>query len=209
MSGSSARPAKTMSSRLLTMKFMQRAAASAADEPETPSPKRQRLSSSSRAESTPNSDLEAVNAALAAEEQKRAEAVARQAAEAGETNWVLDFSANPAAAAPSSQPMIVAADSLDAENQAMAYGGRTSYGNFQRKNRQPSVHVNDDETSVDADQQPLEAMTEKQRRKAKRNKEEPRLDKLTSLSGGRSSSMDVRGHGHGKKHGKPGKKRSK
>jgi hypothetical protein len=124
---------------------MQRAAASTVDEPETPSPKRQRLSASSRPE-TPNSDLEAVNAALAAEEQKRAEAVARQAAEAGETNWVLDFSANPAASPvsatstyPSQQPLVVAADSLDAENQAMAYGGRKSYGNFQRKTKKPSV----------------------------------------------------------------------
>lgn len=120
---------------------MQRAAASSAEEPETPSPKRQRLSSASNSRpETPNSDLEAVHAAIAAEEQKRAEAVARQAAEAGETNWVLDFSSSASSPVlPSQPPMIVAADSLDAENQGMEYGGRTSFGNFQRKKKHTSV----------------------------------------------------------------------
>lgn len=108
---------------------MQRAAASAAaNEPqstaETPSPKRQRGTSPT----TPQSDLEAISAALAAEEDRRREAVNRQAAEAGETEWVLDFET-----APTPQPRVVLADSLDAEDEV--YGGRQSYGNFKRKKK--------------------------------------------------------------------------
>lgn len=77
---------------------------------------------------TPQSDLEAISAALAAEEEKRREAIARQAAEAGESEWVLDIPAanyNP-------QPIVLAADSLDAEDEA-PQGGRRAYGNFMRK----------------------------------------------------------------------------
>jgi hypothetical protein len=81
--------------------------------------------------------LDAVNAALAAEEQRRADAIARQAAEAGETNWVLDFEGPAVAAmtAASSQPMIVAADSLDAEDQELSNGGRKTYGGFKSRSR--------------------------------------------------------------------------
>jgi hypothetical protein len=88
-----------MSSRLLTMKFMQRAAASsptplssASDEP---SPKRQKHNSDSPGRSTLNVDVladqRAVQAALVAEEAKRQAALDRQAAEAGDTRWVLNF----------------------------------------------------------------------------------------------------------------------
>lgn len=86
-----------MSSRLLTMKFMQRSAAKPTSTPSTPSTpagppsKRQRLSAGASPPATPSSDYEAVQAALAAEELKRAQAVERQAAEAGETRWVLSF----------------------------------------------------------------------------------------------------------------------
>lgn len=142
---------------------MQRAAATAAantpsgaqspsvEDPDTPSPKRPRLSatSSPATPSQPSSDLQAISAAIAAEEQKRAEAVARQAAEAGETEWVIEFpGAEANSTAPAGyyeaesvlsaypgQPMIVAAGSLDAEDEDMLYGGRRSYGNFKRKKR--------------------------------------------------------------------------
>lgn len=126
---------------------MQRAAASsspAVEEPETPSPKRQRLSANNTPE-TPNSDLEAVQAALAAEEQKRQDAIARQAAEAGESNWVLNFSISDPAAPTSpvpaypSRPKIVAADSLDAETQGVSYGGRKSFGNYKPKKSRDMV----------------------------------------------------------------------
>lgn len=119
---------------------MQRAAASSSpapvEDPETPSPKRQRLSTEP-ATPRPTSDLDAVNAALAAEEQRRTDAIARQAAEAGETNWVLDFEGPTVAAktAVSAQPMIVAADSLDAEDQELSNGGRKTYGGFKSRSR--------------------------------------------------------------------------
>ncbi|RYP90465.1 hypothetical protein DL770_003438 [Monosporascus sp. CRB-9-2] len=95
-------PPKTMSSRLLTMKFMQRAAAtsSVASSPSTPqyeeqSSKRQKVSHSP---ATPHSidslvDQTAVRKALAEEERKRQEALARHAAESGDARWVLDTQA--------------------------------------------------------------------------------------------------------------------
>jgi len=76
---------------------MQRSAAKPTNTPSTPSTptgppsKRQRLSTRSSPPATTSSDYEAVRAALAAEELKRAQAIERQAAEAGETRWVLSF----------------------------------------------------------------------------------------------------------------------
>lgn len=159
--GAAAKPEKTMSSRLLTMKaswtnnvvisktdalqFMQRAAATAAakesqsgSDDNPPTPKRARLSTEAQSPGTPGTpqaELDAINAALKAEEGKRREAVARQAAEAGETEWVLDI---PAASYPS-QPMVVAADSLDTEGDTMR-GGRQSFGNFKRKPKYVSFY---------------------------------------------------------------------
>lgn len=125
---------------------MQRAAASAAttqpqspsiDDPDTPSPKRQRLSAASSPATNPNSDLQAISAAIAAEEQKRAEAITRQAAEAGETEWVLDYTG--ASSYQTQQPLIIAAESLDAENADVNFGGRRTYGNFMRKKKRQIV----------------------------------------------------------------------
>ncbi|CRG87469.1 hypothetical protein PISL3812_04487 [Talaromyces islandicus] len=209
MSGSTtpgAKPAKGMSSRLLTMKFMQRSAAAAAqaavdDDPQTPSPKRPRLSAPNSPAN--NADLQAVNAALAAEERKRAEAVARQAAEAGESEWVLDFhgsSGFPGAA----QPVIVAADSLDGEFED---SGRMSFGNFKPKKKSYNVMQQDeDEDSTD----PAQAARKKAERKKKHGSQDADLRHLTSISGGGRISGGGGGGGDGKKHGnKPGKKRSK
>lgn len=115
---------------------MQRAAASAATkEPQSPAAeegkhtsKRPRLSTEASSPATPQSDLEAISAALAAEEEKRRDAIARQAAEAGESEWVLDIPA----VNYTSQPIVLAADSLDAEGD-IPQGGRRAYGNFMRK----------------------------------------------------------------------------
>jgi hypothetical protein len=88
---------KTMSSKLLTMKFMQRAAASsplsAPSTPDQASPKNQKNGNSSPASLDVESlaDHRAVLAALAAEDAKRQIALERQAAEAGDTRWVLNF----------------------------------------------------------------------------------------------------------------------
>lgn len=104
---------------------MQRAAASKEDtEPSTPSPKRQRLSSDAQSSPGAQSEREAISAAIAAEEEKRREAVSRQAAEAGESEWVLDFAGD---TGPTVAP-VVDAGSLDDD-----CGGRQAYGNFKRK----------------------------------------------------------------------------
>lgn len=93
-------------------------------------PKRPRHSTEAESESPRSAaELEAISAAVAAEEGKRKEAIARQAAEAGETEWVLDYSAFDQCA---SQPNVVAAGSLDADDDVIS-GGRRSYGNFKRK----------------------------------------------------------------------------
>ncbi|KAI9650368.1 hypothetical protein NHQ30_000381 [Ciborinia camelliae] len=89
---------KAMSSRLLTMKFMQRAAASSptnvSPSPlDEPSPKRQKT-----AQNTPTkfnvdtlADNRAIRAAIEEEEAKKEAALDRAAAEAGDTRWVLSF----------------------------------------------------------------------------------------------------------------------
>jgi hypothetical protein len=92
---------KTMSSRLLTMKFMQRAAAG------TPSPapsatatpdnkerssKRRKTSHSpiSTVSSEPVIDQKAIQAAFEEGEKKRQEAIEKRAAELGDERWVLN-----------------------------------------------------------------------------------------------------------------------
>lgn len=87
-----------MSSRLLTMKFMQRAAATTpASSPSTPkseeqTSKRQKLSHNSpTTEQNIDAlvDQAAIKKALAEEERKREEALVRNAAESGDARWVL------------------------------------------------------------------------------------------------------------------------
>ena len=81
---------------------MQRAAASSpaqastpgswtSHSPSEPPTKRQRLSSSHSTSATPLSDQQAIQAALDAEEAKRSKALARVAAERGETKWALSY----------------------------------------------------------------------------------------------------------------------
>lgn len=123
---------------------MQRAAATAAakesqhSEPgdKTHTPKRQRVSTEPASPGTPQSELETIAAALKAEEQKRRDAVMRQAAEAGESEWVLDI---PAANIYPPQPYAVAADSLDAEDDS-GVGGRRAFGNYKRKDAPVCPH---------------------------------------------------------------------
>ncbi|KAH9859327.1 hypothetical protein IAQ61_011108 [Plenodomus lingam] len=92
----SASTPKTMSSRLMTMKFMQRSAAkSTPPSPSTPNgppSKKVRLSNGGSASSRPNShDHEILQTALAEEERKRQEASDKAAQYSGETKWVLSF----------------------------------------------------------------------------------------------------------------------
>ncbi|KAK8048652.1 hypothetical protein PG994_010382 [Apiospora phragmitis] len=96
-------PPKAMSSRLLTMKFMQRAAASAPTTP-TASPKSEEQSSKRRKvshESTATAPVDlmvnqqAVQAAIDEGEKKREEAIVKHAAELGDARWVLDIPDSP------------------------------------------------------------------------------------------------------------------
>ncbi|OTA59927.1 hypothetical protein K449DRAFT_435587 [Hypoxylon sp. EC38] len=93
-------PPKSMSSRLLTMKFMQRAAASPSSTPATPSSdeqasKRRKVSHDPTKrelqDSLPQIDQTVVQAAIAEEERKRQEALIQHAAELGDSHWVLDI----------------------------------------------------------------------------------------------------------------------
>ena len=108
---------KTMSSRLMTMKFMQRGAAAAAaaataatpeaaSSPATPrsddgSAKRRKFAHSpsiaASSPATPLYDQKALQAALDEEEKKRQAAIEKRAAELGDSHWVLA----PSAAVPS------------------------------------------------------------------------------------------------------------
>lgn len=100
---------KTMSSRLMTMKFMQRgaaaAAAASAASPSTPktddegsASKRRKTQHSASTPGTPTAPLldeyQAIRAALEEEERKRLIAVEKRAAELGDAHWVLDGAAS-------------------------------------------------------------------------------------------------------------------
>ncbi|KAL2188481.1 hypothetical protein L209DRAFT_763199 [Thermothelomyces heterothallicus CBS 203.75] len=102
---------KTMSSRLMTMKFMQRgaaaAAAAAADTPNASSPatpggddgsaKRRKTShtpSAAGSPATPLFDQQAIRAAVEEEERKKRAAIEKRAAELGDSHWVLEGAAS-------------------------------------------------------------------------------------------------------------------
>ncbi|KAL4795038.1 hypothetical protein BDV19DRAFT_179928 [Aspergillus venezuelensis] len=182
---SGAKPEKNpgMSSRLLTMKFMQRAAASAAtkensqpasaSESRDSNPQKRRKSGLDDTPATPTSDLEAISAALAEEEEKRRDAVTRQAAEAGETEWVLDFGGADAASQYAPQPLVLADTSLDADDDEMDFGGRQVYGNFKKKNKKQSSEGAEDEDKAAS-----------QAANRKKQQEEVDVNDLVTLSGG-------------------------
>ena len=138
---------KAMSSRLLNMKFMQRAAASDASTPITPAEpaaKKQRLSNGSF-KSTPVSTPQSEAEAPTPEEQRREEAFAREAAARGDSKWYLSFQ-EPQSPAVSSPLRIVSAGygALDSAGVAREHSsegeengearpqtaGRRSFGKF-------------------------------------------------------------------------------
>lgn len=150
--------AKTMSSRLANMKFMQRSGASESPNPgtpEQPSTKRQRMSNgtyNSSPGSTPGSEQPLVHTP---EEKKRMEASEREAAAKGETKWYL--SVQQAAKPVEQSPLRIIStgygaldsgngaaydDSEDDEDAAPATNapGRMNFGNFNKK--QPKQQEN-------------------------------------------------------------------
>jgi hypothetical protein len=93
------------------MKFMQRAAASPVSSPATlaePSPKRRRTGDHSPVpfDVAALADQHAVQLALADEESKRQAALDRQAADAGDTRWVLKFKSDQDTTGSSSVPTL-------------------------------------------------------------------------------------------------------
>ncbi|KAK5119843.1 hypothetical protein LTR85_007169 [Meristemomyces frigidus] len=167
------RQPKAMSSRLATMKFMQRASASPSSSPNTPAEppsKKQRLSNGSHnstPSSTPRSDARAVAEALAAEEQKRTEAIERQAAERGESKWYLSFKEPQASAADSPLRVVSAGYSLldaastsnarsdEEETRPKPIAGRRSFGKFNKVvEKQQNPDLSSDSTSDDSESDP-------------------------------------------------------
>ncbi|KAJ5146539.1 uncharacterized protein N7515_001103 [Penicillium bovifimosum] len=189
------KPGKTMSLAANNIvQFMRRAAASKESqtppsEPTSHTSKRPRLST--EAESPRASDMEAITAALAAEEEKRQQALARAAAEAGETHWVLDVPPAPQA---TKQPLVLAADSLDAEDQGC--GGRRAFGNFKRKERKEvfaetgEQYTEEEQTIMNTgDPEEIEKMQKDKLRRYKQARQGPKLSDLTSISGSGRSRM--------------------
>ena len=142
-----------------------------------PSAKRQKLTESESstsgtpASATPKStDLQAVSAALAAEEKSRSEARLRSAAAGGETEWILEL---PGTNGSTNGDLRVENDSADHVQDDEAAGaeddiwpdhavGRRSYGAFKRKNAQAGTTSSklaseDDEELSEADVSYLEA----------------------------------------------------
>ncbi|RDW65429.1 hypothetical protein BP5796_10121 [Coleophoma crateriformis] len=168
---------KSMSSRLLTMKFMQRAAASSPTSPSTPgepSSKRRKVAddSPSRFNVEALADQRAIQAAVADEEAKRQAALERQAAEAGDTRWVLNFGDGRDSRAPTTPALRivqtgfanldnalplhlrVAATEEVSEDKPIAVG-RKSFGKFNRvleKQQNPSLEDSSDSDS-DSDEE--------------------------------------------------------
>lgn len=139
-----------MSSRLLTMKFMQRSAASSASQsapstPESRPAKRPRLSEPSNRLSSGPSDQQKIQDALAEEDRKRQQVLDRQAADAGDTKWRLSSSSavktkvlNVISAGYSQIDMSRNADNrqeeVDSEDESPARtsSGRKSFGRFNK-----------------------------------------------------------------------------
>lgn len=144
------RQPKGMSSRLATMKFMQRSGASPSSAPSTPAEppsKKQRLSSGSY-NSTPTSNRGATTTpgSVGTEEQRRAEAFGGEAADGDESKWYLSFK-EPRASTYQSPLQIVSAgySTLDANGAAKErhseddevptrpqMAGRRSFGKFNK-----------------------------------------------------------------------------
>ncbi|KAM5458556.1 hypothetical protein MaudCBS49596_000471 [Microsporum audouinii] len=147
---------KGMSSRLLTMKFMQRAAASGVssssspvqtppdspssrkrvDDTSSPSSKRRKISGDSPSQKAVapanNSDMKAISAAIQAEDNKRSAAIARQAADAGETQWVLEYPVGTIKSAAHRTSTAKSKLDNDADDEPTCEG-RKSYGGFKKK----------------------------------------------------------------------------
>ncbi|MCJ1357563.1 MAG: hypothetical protein MMC33_007559 [Icmadophila ericetorum] len=139
-----AKASKAMSSRLMTMKFMQRAAASSPITTSTPDRHSSRGQNSPgySSQGTPIADILAIRSVVAAEEAKRQVAIDRAAAEAGETKWILSVQEAPTHGEKKELHVVSAGfediDNADGtldssiENLRPTVIGRRSFGKFNR-----------------------------------------------------------------------------
>ncbi|KAF2203786.1 hypothetical protein GQ43DRAFT_438515 [Delitschia confertaspora ATCC 74209] len=209
---------KQMSSRLATMKFMQRSVANkVATPPATPegrSSKRVRLSTGGESSPATPSDHEVIQAALAAEEQKRQDALEKQAAAAGETKWVLSFK-DPDEVHKKPTPMrvvtagfaVLDADETDESEEDPGPVGRMTFGKVAKPSAKPSAQSDSDSESDSSEEDedsddPAGQLIRQEARKAKKaskreaqtpvskakNRYEVDLDQITTISGSGGSS---------------------
>lgn len=154
--------------------------------PTGPPAKRQRLSNGKATPTTP-SDQELINKALAEEELKRAQAIERQAAEAGETRWVLNFEEDKNTPTKNFNVVNAGYGELDAQDNAHKYQhgengfessspmllGRRSFGKFKDPDIVTKDDVASDESSssddgldYDDNDDPMAAMVRQERKAA-------------------------------------------
>ncbi|KAK1595307.1 uncharacterized protein LY79DRAFT_668096 [Colletotrichum navitas] len=136
-------PSRGISSRLLTMKFMQRAAnAGPAPEssPEEPSSKRRKFQNSPLSGDFHSFDQAAVQAAMKQQEATRLSALEASRAELADTHWVLDGDWGKPAEAEAAPPNIVYVgyadiDSADGEDETKpaVHVGRKKVGSSKKK----------------------------------------------------------------------------
>ncbi|KAK7514387.1 uncharacterized protein IWZ02DRAFT_493473 [Phyllosticta citriasiana] len=200
------------SNRLLSMKFMQRAAASHNTTPKSPftpsgpPAKRQRTSATS-SPATPT-DYDAVQAAVAAEEAKRAAAMERQAAEAGETRWVLSFMEPEKESRRKGSLNVVSAGFADLDNtndddndddeDDVPQVGRMAFGKKPPPPAQNNGSDSDsesDSSEAEEDKDPTTAMIREQRKEAarakRRGKKEAEAAKMAQFAAGRKKEVNL------------------
>ncbi|KAK1971185.1 hypothetical protein LY78DRAFT_568380 [Colletotrichum sublineola] len=136
-------PSRGMSSRLLTMKFMQRAANSGSapeSSPEEPSSKRRKFQNSPLSGDFHSFDQAAVQAAMKQQEATRLSALEASRAELADTHWVLegDWGKPTAAEAPPPNIVYVGYADIDGadgeeESKSVAHVGRKKVGSSKKK----------------------------------------------------------------------------
>ncbi|KAL8828504.1 MAG: hypothetical protein Q9170_006578 [Blastenia crenularia] len=154
------RPDKTMSSRLLTMKFMQRAAASSPlstlQNSEGSSLKRRKTNDYQNPIANPPIDFQIFQAAVDAADAKRAVAIERIAGEAGETKWVLSTVEMVQTSATQKKLQFLTTGYSDIDQnlqptRSQSAIGRRSYGrlNYHIEKQQVSIADNGSSSSTD------------------------------------------------------------
>ncbi|KAL8659854.1 MAG: hypothetical protein Q9226_000219 [Calogaya cf. arnoldii] len=164
------RAEKTMSSRLMTMKFMQRAAASSSmpspqshHTPHGDPPSKRRKTSTAQSPliqppipGTPTTDAQIFQAAVDAEDAKRAAAIERVAAQAGGTKWVLstaEGAGKPNSGEKQLQFLTAGYSEID---QDIETRGRRTFGRYKTGDEQQDGTANRDTGSPSGDEENID-----------------------------------------------------